>query len=158
MITKQFSIDALAILKTVLVTTGEKENINGQEQPASRRLNGEESSQRRFFITKTEPLFEEAQEKRKTLIDSAKIKWKEENPKLENEADKDYDKRCDVLVNVDKDLITAIKEMYAVEHQVELEQKTWNVVYKYFKEFSEAIGWLPGDDDTVATIADKFKV
>src|SRR3990167_4589555 len=93
------------ILRYTLTVTGEKEvNSQGVDVDSQRRLNGEDSAQRRFFLKIVNPLLEEKRGEAQKLLDDYKEAWKKENLKKEEEADKEYETRLNVVIMGDKEL------------------------------------------------------
>lgn len=131
---KKLNLYCLNLLKFTLNTTGEYESKDNKEEPTARRLNGEESAQRRFFNEKASKIEEEVNKSRNALI--------EEVPE---------DKRQGNMELLDK-----IKVVLDEEHEIELSDKTWEVVKKYFEEFDSKIGWVAADDEIVAIIKSKL--
>ena len=142
-----------SLLKYVLTSTGEKEiNPNGQEVDTQRRLNGEESAQRRFFLKVVNPLIEENKKEAIKLIDDFKEEWKKENAKKEEETDKEYESRMNIAISNNKELNEKVSEVLKTKIEVEVTDKTVEVVKKYYKEFGDKNGWLSGDDGAIEEI------
>lgn len=141
------------ILKFILTNTGEKEiGQDGKEIDSPRRLNGEESAQRRFYLKAVDPIIAEKNEKMVKLIDDAKEKFKKESPKKDKEKEEEYTLRMNIAFQGDKELNKAYQAVRDEKIEVELEDKTITVIKKYFVEFGEKIGWQPGDDEFVEEI------
>ena len=141
------------ILRYTLTVTGEKEvNSQGVEVDSQRRLNGEDSAQRRFFLKIVNPLLEEKRGEAQKLLDDYKEAWKKENLKKEEEADKEYETRLNVVIMGDKELNEKIGEILKTKMEVDLTNKTFDVVKKYYNEFGDKNGWLVGDDEIVEEI------
>ena len=166
------SQQAAGLIKYTLVYTGEKEiNARGQEVDAQRRLNGEDSAQRRFFITKVDPIIEEKQTRinnitteAKKVLETAKEDWKKANVKIDKEEDKAYETRMNIALTADKELnekIKAFNESISLINketvEVELTDKTIAVVKKYVKEFGDKAGWLTADEEFVQEINEALK-
>ena len=141
------------ILKYTLTVTGEKEvNSQGIEVDSQRRLNGEDSAQRRFFLKIVNPLLEEKRGEAQKLLDEHKEVWKKENVKGEEETEKEYETRLNVEMVGNKKLNDEIGEILKTKMEVDLTNKTFDVVKKYYNEFGDKNGWLVGDDEIVEEI------
>ena len=141
------------ILKYTLTVTGEKEvNSQGIEVDSQRRLNGEDSAQRRFFLKIVNPLLEEKRGEAQKLLDEHKEVWKKENVKGEEETEKEYETRLNVEMVGNKKLNDEIVEILKTKMEVDLTNKTFDVVKKYYNEFGDKNGWLVGDDEIVEEI------
>jgi DNA repair ATPase RecN len=164
----ELSIKAINLLKHVLQFDGTKETDlrTGQEVNASRKLNGEESSQRNHFNKAVKPLLEAYQAEYKELADEFNKKAveqtkevKENNPKNEEETDKEYNQRINNLVVQDKEyqarvteLSVWLKEKENEIHTFEITDKTKEVVKKYYDIFGNEVGFAVGDDEVIETI------
>jgi len=154
----KLSYKAIALLKFILTFTGEKElNERGQEVNSPRRLVGEEPSQRRHFIKNTNEFMEGQDKKREVLLDKAKESWKKKNKKNKDEAEPVYTKRMENELNRDEKLIADITKLNEEISDLNLTEKTFEVVKKYYEEFSTKIGFTVGDDDTVEEIINALK-
>ncbi len=146
------SQNAMGLIKYILINTGEKEvNAQGQEIDAQRRLNDEESAQRRHYLKIVNPFLIERIEKINALLEKAKEAWKTANVKIEKE-EAVYEARMNQSLNADKALNDAAIAINAEKKEVELTAKTIAVIKKYFTEFGKKNGWLAGDDEFVEEI------
>lgn len=167
----------ISLLRHILTTTGETElQPNGQEGLSPRKLNGEESSQRRWYTKATKEITEpieakvkEIQETHNALVETTREQYKKDNPKKESaegapeitpeqkKLDKELEKaKEDLYVSKDKDVKDSLKkaaadveELYKEKHDVELTAKTLTFVKKYYSEWGEKVGWSIGDDEAV---------
>lgn len=171
MTAKQLSLDAINLLKFILTYTGEKElDDKGNEVFVSRRLNGEESAQRRFYIKNSAGVLEVQDKKIKELaeVHNNLVKAKREElakdfEMLEGESREDFDKRLEAKVVASDEVKTSFEktktELEALTRElltVEMTEKTWDVCKKYFKEFGEKVGFMEGDDKAVELLVEKL--
>ncbi len=161
------SYNALRLLRHVLTYTGEIElNQEGKEVPTSRRLNGEESSQRNHFRKNSQAPMEAVEKAAQAVYDphNEKVKVKKEalqaaNPKREEESDSIYESRINALLNEDTELKEGVKvvneEVRAITDapvEVEVSDKTKAVLKKYFEVFGNEAGYGDGDDNAVSEV------
>lgn len=166
------SYAAVKLLKYTLSYTGEKEvNEKGQEVNSPRRINGEDSSQRRHFTKAVEPLekevedqIEKNQKAHNELVSARRKSLEEQNKKEEGETDSKYKLRIDVLLNKEQDLIEAVKSINEKTNQLldkkldfEVNDKVYAVMVKYFKAFGDTNGFTDGDDSMVAELIEILK-
>jgi Skp family chaperone for outer membrane proteins len=167
------SHQALLLLKHTLTTTGEKEiDLKGNEVPSPLRLNGEEQAQRRFFFKAVnEKLDKNAEDSQKEIkpiqdkLDEMVKTAKKENPLKEGESTENYDKRInEVLITTKPKVLEMIKERNEAlvkynnaKIEFEINDKTLEVVKKYFNEFSNNTKWTVGDDELVLEIEETLK-
>ena len=156
----QLSYNAAKLLKFVIGHTGEKEtNEKGDEADSLRRLNGEESAQRRHYNKAIAELEKEVETTVKTITDkhNEKVAAKKELiKKVKGEAEEAFQARVNTTINQDTELVESftginkeIKELLEAKHDVELTDKVKEFVKKYFEEFGKKAGFLEGDDVTV---------
>jgi len=165
------SQSAYTLLKVCLSITGEKElNQKGEEVMSPRRLNGEESAQRRHYFKAIDSKLEEnnkkaleAGDKHNEKLKKLQEDYKKKNPQNKKESTEDYDKRINSLLNNDKTLMASFAAAMAVQQQVNKEKfeiditdKTVEVIKKYYKEYSDQVGWGSGDDEVVEEIEEAF--
>lgn len=175
----------IRLLRHTLMTTGEMEiqkDKDGKdiEVPSSRRLNGEESAQRRHFtknttdaISETENRVKEISDKHNKLVKEFKTEYKKENPKEEVEGLSDEDKKKEEEVYKMNEELTVSnnekvkesfkeanelsKELLEKEYDIEVNGKVQDCVKKYFQEFGDTTGFAMGDDEVVEKIFAKLK-
>jgi hypothetical protein len=152
----KLSLFCLNLLKAVLATTGEFEDRGEGEKPVPRKLNGEESAQRRHFNVVHAEISKLVDDERKAIVDPVEAKWKEENKKEEVENDNSYQRRCNIFLNQNPELIAQVNEINSQERDVDLTKKTWDVVKKYFVEYGDKVGWQVNDDALVEDITNKL--
>lgn len=163
----QLPYSAVLLLKHVLTYTGEKiVDGNGNEALDSRRLNPEESSQRRHFMAAIEEKIKENQEKlnekveaHKAKLEEKKLKYQEKNPQSKDELYENFEKRMFAALDKDAELIALVKEIRELDKQIgdepielSLTEKTVAVVKKYFNQYGEKIGYPEADDKNVELI------
>lgn len=164
MATKKIALSTqeYSLLRVVVQTTGEYENEKNQETPTPRRLNGEESSQRRHFLGKINPLFDEADVARKAIVEPAEKEWKEKNPRVlvgeGLEPERVWEMKMQNALNSNKELEKSILDIYNEKKEIEVTEKTYEFVKKYFVLFGNEAGWLPGDDEKVVVISNEFGI
>jgi hypothetical protein len=165
------SLSSITLLKFVVSYDGKKEvNADGKEVDSPRRLNGEESAQRRFFFREVARVEEETKPALQAIVDGynkfleeKKTGYKADNPRAEDETDAAWDKRILSLLEKDQD-IKARFELVKVESSalnkkiftLNLTQKTVDFLKKYFKLFGDEVGFLPGDDEAVQELNQTF--
>jgi len=143
---------ALDILRLTITQSSESEVREGQEVPSALRLNGVESSQRRHFLGKVNPILDKRDEDRNKAVEDAKTAWKESNKKKAKEEDPSYEKRMIVALNADKELIASMEVFQDAENDIDLEDKTIEVIKKYYIEYGDKVGWGVSDDKVVEQI------
>ncbi len=164
----KLSVGAVLLLRHTLGYNGEKEiGQDGQEVASPRRLGGVESSQRRHLYKNTEGIAKGYDEKINGLKadfihfrDQLKEKLKAENKINENENADAYEMRIGNMVIREKEFENKFKEFNAgivaaskdMASDFELNDKTVEVVKKYYTEFGEKVGFSAGDDDSVDEI------
>ncbi len=168
----KLTYSAIQLLKHILTTNGDKEiNQKGEEVASPRRLNGEESSQRRFYMKAIEDIVKKGDEEinallqsHNALVEEEKKEFKEKNPKKKAETDKEYENREVISLNKNKKLLDSleklnetIKTLNDTAHEITLTENTTKVVKKYFTEFGTKIGFSVGDDETVSAIEESLK-
>ena len=117
-------------------------------------MNGEDSSQRRFYFKALTPLLEEKKKNNKELIEKEREELKKINIKADVETEETYTKRIDILLNSNSALIAKLQEKSFFE--VELTDKTITVLQKYVNEFEKKNGWTMGDDALIEEIEKAF--
>jgi len=170
--TLSLPLKALSLIKYFLTYSGEKEiNQKGEEVDATRRLSGEESSQRRHFMKVFNPEEEKSVERlnlylkeHQEKVEEKRKGLKEKLVKEETEKDEDYEKRINITLDSDPELIASTKEAnekikkeYDDLKVLEITDKTFEVLKKYFKEFGEKVGFKPGDDEAVEKLEEVLK-
>ena len=151
----KLSYQAIVTLKHILTFSGEKEiDQKGQEVLSPRRLNGEEASQRRHFFKNTEEFITKQEKEVNEKIEGAKEAYKKAHKKKEKEADGDYEMKMINTLNADKDLLKELNERRKAEIEVEMTDKTKEVVKKYFDSWKN---WVVGDDEAVETLVEALK-
>jgi len=169
----ELTIKAIGLLSTGLQYDGTKEfnPKTKKEEFSSRRLNGEESSQRRHFSKAVESALKEYQEKWKEIADkhNGLVKEKTEELKKENPREKEeekevYDKRIDIIVAQIKEISDSLREVQgsfneldAVKHTFEITEETKKVCKKYFEEWGDKVGFEPKDDDVLEELEEALK-
>ena len=139
------------LLKHTITTTGEKEVApNGQEVNSPLRLNGEETAQRRHYLKLIDPLLEAKKVAIQGLIDTAKEEWKKTNEQGDKDA-KAYEAEMNKAINT-PELMEELNVISDEDIEVELTDKTVEVLKKYFVEFGDKNGWTAGDDKAVEEI------
>ena len=144
----KISKNAHLLLKHTLTLTGEKEIApDGKEVDASRRLNGEESSQRRFYFKAIEEI-----DTPQTLFKEMKEKWEKKNPKEPQQVqDVKFNQHFQKTKGIEE-----IEKKMEEEFEAKITDKTLAVVKKYFKEFEDKVGWTVADDKIVEKIEAEF--
>lgn len=166
------SYNAIKLLKFVLSCTGEKElDERGQEIQSPRRLNGEESSQRRLYfkaineIEKTvETALNELVKSHNEKVNAQKEILKTSFLKKEDQSDKDYEDYLNLMLNNDQNLVESLNQIKKGSQQlmetkqvVEIGEKVLDVLKKYFVEFGEKVGYVTGDDEVIAELEEVLK-
>lgn len=157
----QLNYSEIKLLTHVLTTTGETEmGQDGKETLSPRRLNGEESAQRRHFVKAVKDIVENTEKTVRELSDAhnAVVKEvREEKEKSEKKGKKD--EKVDMLVAQDErvkesfmKVTKEVNELSEKKHEVELTAKTTDVIKKYFKEFGDKVGFAVGDDGIVESL------
>lgn len=165
------SYGALKLLKFVLSFTGEKEvNDKGVEINSTRKMNAIDSSQRRHFMTAMTNIERPIEDRIKAeseafqeKLEVAKKEWKDKHLTNEGESGHAYESR--MLADLDKDVALtsevkkindAIANDYTSTHELPITDKTLDVVKKYFSEYGETSGFMPGDDENVSELLSVF--
>ena len=163
----KMSYNAAKLLKFVLGFTGEKEvSEKGEEINTLRRLNGEESSQRRHFYKavekvekETETLVQDLTAEHNKKVEERRELFKKRNPQRKGEEEGDFERRIVKLLNQELDLVESIRKIQKETDlvlekifEIEITEKTQTVLKKYFVEFGEKAGFLDGDDKTVEEV------
>lgn len=163
----KLSLSEIKMIQHVLRTTGEKtEDDKGNETYAPRTLNGEESSQRRHFNKSVKSILEAVDEKIKVAIEPHNALIKEVREKVEkgHKGKKLEEKDVDLLVSKD-DAVQAsfkkasedVKAFGEEKQEVEVTDKTLSVIKKYYKEYSEKVGFTEGDDEVIESLEEVLK-
>lgn len=162
--TIELSSGALKLLKFCLFFTGEKEfNAQGVEMNSPRRLNGEESAQRRHFVKAFDPVekdvdgkIDEIVKEFNAAVDVKKAELKESRPRREDESKEDYEARVVDILNKDEELLEKMAKtnertaaLRREKCKLEITEKTKEVLKKYFSKFGEEYGFLSADDEYV---------
>ncbi|MFA5037053.1 MAG: hypothetical protein WC479_07755 [Candidatus Izemoplasmatales bacterium] len=168
----KLSISSVNLLKGVLSFTGEKEiDQRGNEIASPRRMNGEESSQRRHYIKATEEEVKKVQEEinaiektHRELVEKLREDFKKESPKKKTETEEDYEKKLNIELSKNKELIEAVKaankkieDLNKTEIEFEVTDKTFEVMKKFFKEFGDKVGFGVADDEQVEELTNVLK-
>ncbi len=163
----KISLRAANLLKHVVSHNGQHElNAEGKEVPSLRRLNGEETSQRRFFARAYDVLVKDAQ----PVLDAAlavyndKLKEKKDAfVKTEGEEEEAFNARVTAVLVKDEELkslyVSVAREsenLQSEKHEMDLSSKTGDFLKKYFVLFGDEAGFLNGDDDTVVELNELF--
>jgi transketolase len=167
------SYKAIRAIKHVLSFSGEKEmNPQGIEVSSVRRLNGEESAQRRHFFKASKEFSEKKDEEEKAILDSQSFKieqkkaqYRKDFPIKDLETEELFTKRLDEFLNKDAELKEVLaktaKDIEVLNNsktEVAMEDSTYKVVKKYFKDFSEKSGFSADDDDVVEELTDVLSI
>ncbi len=164
------SLQAHTLIKHTLTFTGESEvNGKGEDVLASRKLNGEESSQRRHYFKTINPTIDEKQKVLQETVKEFNEKITKISEKLKlktpqgKEKDEVYEAKINRQVNAEPKVKEWMEELNKLVEknneemlEVELTDKTVEVVKKYFKEYDENVGWNVGDDKLVEEIQAKL--
>jgi uncharacterized protein YukE len=167
---KEFTIQELSLLQHCLFYTGEKEMKDGQEVLSARRLNGEESSQRRHFIKAIKQILEDYDketgakvDEHNKLVKEVRAEVEKVHPQKEGEVAEEHQKVVDDMVANDERLKTSgeqlredIAELNKKSYEIELTEKTLEVLKTYFNEYGQDNGWTPADDDAVSSVEEKL--
>lgn len=160
----QLSYNAIKLAKHVSSYTGEKEvNDKGDETLSPRRLNGEESAQRRHFFKAIEAKEKATDTELQSLLSAHNDKVAEARKVLEavkmDETPEQKDARILSGLNNNKDLVESLKNtiekrnvLVAEKFEIELTDKTKSFLKKYFTEFGDKAGYSEGDDETVVEL------
>ena len=144
----KLSCNGHLLLKHTLTFTGEKEIAqNGQDSNTPLRLNGEESAQRRFYFKAIADV-----KTHQEIFDEYKQTWIKEHPKGEKEEQQLYDAKVNTEVLESKELKKITDDAMSTQIEVELTEKTINVIKKYYKEFGNNAGWTVKDDEVIEEI------
>jgi len=169
---QQFSTQALMVLKTVLSFTGEKEpDEKGQEKWTPRSMWGENQAQRRHFNKKYDPINEVFQEKIKKVqedynaeIEKKRVILKKANKIKKDEKEDAYDLRINSEINKDKKLAELLKKFQAdveilntEKHEIELTDKTIEVIKECYADFGEKKGFVEAEDEICGEIDEVLK-
>lgn len=161
----------LTLLKHIISSTGETElGADGKETLSPRKLNSEESSQRRHFVKATKDITDTVEETvrelstaHNNLVQEVRDEYKKENP-IEDETKEDAQKKEDAVINSDPKLKESVdkvnaevKELFEEKHEITLTQKTTDFLKKYFSLWGEDPGWSAGDDAAVEEIMEALK-
>ena len=156
----KLNYNQISTIKHILGTTGEMEtNAEGKEVPSPRRLNGEESSQRRHFNKNVEGIVKDINDKIKGLSDAHSEIVKEVRDKITKKTKK-ADPADTEVIKDDKvqesftKTNSEIQELIDEKHEIELTEKTVALIKKIFKLFGDAPGWAAGDDQIVEEITE----
>ena len=169
----ELTIKEIGLISQCLQHDGTKE-LNPQtklEVFASRRLNGEESAQRRHFSKAVQPIlekynkdFEAIKKDHNDYIEKLTAETKKKNPKEEGQTKEEYNKKINIIMSgisgvkgrvekVNKD----IKALEEVKSKIEVTDKTMKVMKKYFKEYGDEAGFEAKDDAVVEEIEKVLK-
>lgn len=168
----KLSTSAVTLLRHTFSYTGEKEiGKDGQEVLSPRRLNGDDSAQRRHFFKKTADIVKSYQdvftgnnEEFNKFSVEVRAKLTSENPQLEGEKPEDYATRINFLLSKSKEMEEKYQELdkKVLEEKkkinvIEVTDKTKEVLKKYFLEFGEKEGFVEADDEHVEEINEALK-
>ena len=168
----KLTTNALLLLKHILSYTGETEvGPQGNDVLSARKLNGEESSQRRSFFKNTEKIttehtdFLRAEQDKVTVVQNKlKEELKKEFPKLEAEKDDEYETKIvnkmlvnDKLTKLFESVNKTITEAQLKVQEFEVAPKTQEVLKKYFVKYGDDCGYMPADDNSVSEIEEALK-
>lgn len=171
----------IVVLRTILNFSGDMEpGQDGKEVLAARKLNGQESSQRRHFTKNTHEVVSKVNELAKSAPDQInelkkqkEDEYTKENPLiLDNLSDEEkktvkesHVKSKNEFVNSQEDLKNLIEKLNGdykkaseEEHEIELKQDTLIIIKKYFAEWGEKVGWLPSQDELIEKLEIKLNV
>lgn len=158
------SYQALDLLKYVVTYSGGYEmNPEGREVPSFRRLNGEDSSQRRFYVKEADrvmklvqPMLDAEVKSFNDLVEKKRSALAETMPEapiqtLNAILEQDQElKDASVIAN---DKVLALK---AEKNEVTLSEKTVEFLKKHFVAYGTDAGFKVGDDETVEEINSVF--
>lgn len=174
----ELSSRALNLLSFTLSFDGKSElDKDGNDVPVTRRLNGEESSQRRFFLKEAREKVKDIQDQINELLRerdefikpyNALVTEKRElakatNQKEEGEKSSAYEGRINAIVLADAerlqlaseldpklvDINAKTDELQSTKVTLDLTDKTVDVCKKYFQQFGDEAGFPSGDDIAV---------
>jgi len=148
------SINALDTLKIIITTSGDTEVKEGQDIASPLRLNAIESSQRRHFLKATDDILEKRSDTRTDLVEKAKETFKKENKQKKDEPDPVYDKKMINSLNTNKELLDELQKLGDEVKEIELSDKTIEVLKKYFISYGDKAGFSTGDDEVVIEVVD----
>lgn len=165
----KLSLKSLQLLQKTINTTGDKTpdpRSGVGEIDALRLLNGEESSQRRHLNKAMEPILVDMDNKRKelverhnNLVEDIKKDLRKKNPKNDKEKEEIYDVRIDRLTVESEKIKNSLKEIekefvniLGEIKELDLTDKTKEVIFKYFKEYGNKVGFQVDEDDMVEEI------
>jgi len=150
----KLTLNAILLLRYVVTYTGEKEIKDKEEVDSPRRLNIDESCQRRHFFNNTEKIYDdfkkaenEAREELQKTVNEVKEKSENKNQNFSKNPEI-VEKQNQLLDNLDK--------LRKVEHEFELTEKTKDFLVKYFKEYGDKVGYAAADDLIVEEISIKL--
>lgn len=167
------SLSAIRIIKYILSYTGEKEiDHQGNDMLSFRRLGNEESSQRRNFFNSIKDCENETSEELNKILKShnekVNIKKKElaeKFPLLDTEKEADFERRINNLLNQDEELVESFvssrkksEELNKKIFEIKIDEKTNEMIAKYFKEYGDKVGFCHEDDDVVDELNEIFNV
>lgn len=160
----QLNINSINLIRYLLSYTGEKEaDGKGNEVMSQRRLSIDESSQRRFFYKNTQNVVSEFDKKSRELAEVHNAKVKEKKDKLKKDK-KNTDEMIDSLINKDSELLESlkniqeeVKKMLDTKYDIEVTDKTKEVIKKYFDLYGKEAGFMAGDDEQVAELEEILK-
>ena len=162
----KLSLQAASLAKFVVSFNGEHELVDGKETPASLRLNGEESSQRRFLLKEIERINTTAKPALEALVliynerlAQKRIILEGANPKSEDEVEVEYLNRMNAILTNDEELKQLLvsltednKNIISEIHDLDLQPKVVEFLKKYFLKYGDSAGFLSGDDEFVAEL------
>ncbi len=147
------------LLMHVLTYSGEKEiGADGKETNSYLRLNNEETSQRRHYYKKVMSVLNERQKQVKEMIDASIEVWKKINVKEEKEDVAAYDLRIDAFIKSNNNLQKTVSDIKTAPFEIDITDKTKEVIKKYFVKFGDVAGWTLGDSDVVEEIKTTFSI
>lgn len=155
------SFTAVALLKHVVTFTGEQMlSAEGKETPALRRLNNEDSGQRRFFMREAERVMKDPQAELNASVEDYNafltLKRGTFRKKLEDETPDEFEKSEAAFLNADSEIKTRLEEvteknsrLSKMKFELTLTDKTVAFLKKYFALYGEDVGYMTGDDEAV---------
>ena len=161
----QLSTRGISLARYVLSFTDEKVvGPGGQEMNATRRLNGEDSSQRRHFFKNTEEFLRDADEQIKSAqkeynarLAEIKSPIQAQNPKAKDESTEDYNDRIVSITKLDKALAEELSRIWTEMNEkidearqamceVETTEKVEALLKKCFLEYGDKAVFSSGED------------
>jgi len=158
----------IGLLRKCLTNDGRKEvtkNDKGEEVEVDslRRLNGEESAQRRFFFKACDASLEgfqkELSETQGNFIKVRNEKLAELKAKKGNEKKEEKDLYPELDILLKDEIATAnakIQELTLKKLDIDINDKTKAVVKKYFEDYGNVAGWEAREDAIVTEVMESL--